>query len=51
MANEETPPAPNPPMMLDQVSNKIGVKHYTIRTETNQTAISTVRSALPTEIS
>jgi integron integrase len=34
MVNETTPPVPNPPKLLDQVRNKIRVKHYSIRTET-----------------
>ena len=34
MVNEDTPPAPTPPKLLDQVRNKIRVKHYSIRTET-----------------
>jgi integron integrase len=34
MANANTPPAPTPPKLLDQVRNKIRVKHYSIRTET-----------------
>jgi integron integrase len=34
MANANTPSAPTPPKLLDQVRNKIRVKHYSIRTET-----------------
>jgi integron integrase len=34
MANEATPLAANPPKLLDQVRDKIRVKHYSIRTET-----------------
>jgi integron integrase len=34
MANETTPSTPTPPKLLDQVRNKIRVKHYSIRTET-----------------
>ena len=34
MVNANTPPAPTPPKLLDQVRNKIRVKHYSIRTET-----------------
>ena len=34
MVNENTPPAPTPPKLLDQVRDKIRVKHYNIRTET-----------------
>ena len=34
MVNETTPPAPTPPKLLDQVRDKIRVKHYSIRTET-----------------
>lgn len=34
MVNEDTPPAPTPPKLLDQVRDKIRVKHYSIRTET-----------------
>jgi integron integrase len=34
MANETTPLAANPPKLLDQVRDKIRVKHYSIRTET-----------------
>ena len=34
MVNENTPPAPTPPKLLDQVRDKISVKHYSIRTET-----------------
>lgn len=34
MANANTPPAPTPPKLLDQVRNEIMVKHYSIRTET-----------------
>jgi integron integrase len=34
MTIETTPPAPTPPKLLDQVRNKIRVKHYSIRTET-----------------
>ncbi len=33
MVIETTPPAPNPPKLLDQVRDKIRVKHYSIRTE------------------
>ena len=34
MANSNTPSAPTPPKLLDQVRDKIRVKHYSIRTET-----------------
>jgi integron integrase len=34
MATETTPPASTPPKLLDQVRDKIRVKHYSIRTET-----------------
>jgi integron integrase len=34
MVNETTPPAPTPQKLLDQVRDKIRVKHYSIRTET-----------------
>lgn len=34
MANQSTPAAPTPPKLLDQVRDKIRVKHYSIRTET-----------------
>jgi integron integrase len=34
MAIESTPPASTPPKLLDQVRDKIRVKHYSIRTET-----------------
>lgn len=34
MNNETTPLSPNPPKLLDQVRDKIRVKHYSIRTET-----------------
>src|SRR5512135_680654 len=34
MATETAPLAPNPPKLLDQVRDKIRVKHYSIRTET-----------------
>lgn len=34
MVNANTPPAPTPPKLLDQVRDKIRVKHYSIRTET-----------------
>lgn len=34
MGTEITPPAPNPPKLLDQVRDRIRVKHYNIRTET-----------------
>ena len=34
MDSETTPPAPTPPKLLDQVRDKIRVKHYSIRTET-----------------
>ena len=34
MGTETTPAAPNPPKLLDQVRDKIRVKHYSIRTET-----------------
>jgi integron integrase len=34
MAIETAPPAPTPPKLLDQVRDKIKVKHYSIRTET-----------------
>src|SRR5512141_503166 len=34
MGTENTPPAPHPPKLLDQVRDKIRVKHYSIRTET-----------------
>lgn len=34
MANATTPLAPTPPKLLDQVRDKIRVKHYSIRTET-----------------
>jgi len=34
MVNENTPSAPTPPKLLDQVRDKIRVKHYSIRTET-----------------
>lgn len=34
MINENTPSAPTPPKLLDQVRDKIRVKHYSIRTET-----------------
>jgi integron integrase len=33
MSIETTPPAPTPPKLLDQVRDKIRVKHYSIRTE------------------
>lgn len=34
MVSESAPVAPPPPKLLDQVRNKIRVKHYSIRTET-----------------
>lgn len=34
MASLSTPSVPNPPKLLDQVRDKIRVKHYSIRTET-----------------
>jgi integron integrase len=34
MAAQNTPDAPGPPKLLDQVRDKIRVKHYSIRTET-----------------
>jgi integron integrase len=34
MVSETTPPAVNPPKLLDQVRDRIRVKHYSIRTET-----------------
>ena len=34
MDSETTPPAPTPAKLLDQVRDKIRVKHYSIRTET-----------------
>ena len=34
MGTETTPPAPPPPKLLDQVRDKIRVKHYSICTET-----------------
>lgn len=34
MVIETAPLAPNPPKLLDQVRDKIRVKHYSIRTET-----------------
>lgn len=34
MVNANTPSAPTPPKLLDQVRDKIRVKHYSIRTET-----------------
>jgi len=34
MGTETTPPAPTPPKLLDKVRDKIRVKHYSIRTET-----------------
>lgn len=34
MVNETTPLAPHPPKLLDQVRDKVRVKHYSIRTET-----------------
>lgn len=34
MVNANTPPAPTPPKLLDQVRDRIRVKHYSIRTET-----------------
>jgi integron integrase len=34
MVTENTPVAPTPPKLLDQVRDKIRVKHYSIRTET-----------------
>ncbi len=34
MVIETAPPVPNPPKLLDQVRDKIRVKHYSIRTET-----------------
>lgn len=34
MGNESTPSTPSPPKLLDQVRDKIRVKHYSIRTET-----------------
>jgi len=34
MVNANTPPAPTPLKLLDQVRDKIRVKHYSIRTET-----------------
>jgi hypothetical protein len=34
MNNETTPLSTNPPKLLDQVRDKIRVKHYSIRTET-----------------
>lgn len=34
MVNSSTPAAPTPPKLLDQVRDKIRVKHYSIRTET-----------------
>jgi integron integrase len=34
MGTESTPSAPSPPKLLDQVRDKIRVKHYSIRTET-----------------
>jgi integron integrase len=34
MGTENTPPASPPPKLLDQVRDKIRVKHYSIRTET-----------------
>lgn len=34
MVNKNTPPAPSFPKLLDQVCDKIMVKHYGIRTET-----------------
>ena len=34
MVSENTPSAPPPPKLLDQVRDKIRVKHYSIRTET-----------------
>lgn len=34
MGTETTPPASSPPKLLDQVRDKIRVKHYSIRTET-----------------
>ena len=34
MVNETTPPAPIPPKLLEQVRDKLRVKHYSIRTET-----------------
>ena len=33
MNNETTPFSPQPPKLLDQVRDKIRVKHYSIRTE------------------
>ena len=34
MASKSTPSVPNPPKLLDLVRDKIRVKHYSIRTET-----------------
>ena len=34
MGTENTPPASTPPKLLDLVRDKIRVKHYSIRTET-----------------
>jgi hypothetical protein len=34
MGTENTPLEPTPPKLLDQVRDKIRVKHYSIRTET-----------------
>ncbi|MDO8310993.1 MAG: phage integrase N-terminal SAM-like domain-containing protein [Sideroxyarcus sp.] len=34
MNNATTPLSPSPPKLLDQVRDKIRVKHYSIRTET-----------------
>lgn len=34
MGAENTPSAPHPPKLLDQVRDGIRVKHYSIRTET-----------------
>jgi hypothetical protein len=33
MVNEDTPPAPTPPKLLDQVRDKLRVKHYSIGNE------------------
>lgn len=34
MVTQSTPASPNSPKLLDQVRDKIRVKHYSIRTET-----------------
>ena len=43
MVDENTPPVPTPPKLLDQVRDKIRVKHYSIRIETQYRTYGLIR--------